>query len=61
MSDTHFRVCDFFLGDSADVLWCSTTYLEIAHAKMGSTNLTPLTPIIACVILGDSGGVQLHT
>ena len=40
------------LGDSADVLWCSTTYLEIAHAKMGSTNPTPLTPIFACAILG---------
>ena len=42
-----YNVCDF------GSLWrCSTTDLEIAHAKMGSTNPTPLTPIFACAILG---------
>ena len=53
MSDTHFRVCD--LGESADGLWCSTTYLE-----MGVSGVGLVEPIFACAILGDTEGVQLH-
>ena len=40
------------LGDSADVLWCSTTYLKIAHAKMGGGGVVLVKPIFACAILG---------
>ena len=41
------------LGDSADGLWCSTTYLEIAHAKMGVSGVGLLEAIFVCAILGD--------
>ena len=48
------------LGDSADGLWCSTTCVGIAHMKMGVSGVGLLEPIVACAVLGDSGGFQIH-
>ena len=42
-------------------LWCATTFLEIARAKMGVLSVGLEKLIFACAILGVSGGVQLHT
>ena len=42
-------------------LWCATTFLEIASAKMGVLSVCLEKFIFTCVILGVSGGVQLHT
>ena len=44
-------VCAIF-GDSADGLGCSTTFVEIAHMKMGVIGVGLLEPIVACAILG---------
>ena len=41
-------------------LWCATTFLEIARAKMGVLSVGLVKLIFACAILGVSGGVQLH-
>ena len=46
-------MCNF--GDGGG-LWCSTTYLEIAHATVGVSGVGLVKPIFECVILGDSGG-----
>ena len=42
-------------------LWCATTFLEIARAKMGVLSVGLVKLIFACAILEVSGGVQLHT
>ena len=42
-------------------LWCATTFLEIARAKMGVLSVGLVKLMFACAILWDSGGVQLHT
>ena len=42
-------------------LWCATTFLEIAHAKMGVRSVRLVKLIFACAILGVSGDVQRHT
>ena len=38
------------LGESADGLGCLTTFVEIAHMKMGVISVELLEPIVACDI-----------